>query len=613
MIERPAARLPRVLSVALKRLPNLHLRAQLKLLWDIAALGLPAAGVIALAEFGKDLPLLATALVLTGVCAMSRPVLGAALVLVAASDPSLFRGHALGPLTSVDLMITAVVCHAALTADRRRPRWLEWSALGFLAAGAAATVVAPSGSAPTAYARVASYLILGLVVGRALRLGDRPLLTQVFIGSQVGQALAAFTSITSKTETDFPLGRYLGTLGDPAQFGIPIAFAAVLLAGSRGAVRDTVARATLLILLVGAVAGSATRSAWSVLGIGGLLVLALRVGKGRSFAIRLALASGVLVALAAGTIFVVVGAGSIGLNPRSADLRRSSIETAWTYLTRHPMHPAGLGNNPAPQSEEFARTSVSRNLVPNSSFERPGLSWIAFRGAEIRRSRIDAVSGKASLSVSTEGRTIEEGVVTVSSLSGVRGDADYTFSIYAKTRRDVPLWLYEDEYDANNRWLTYGYTRVAGTGDWERLTRTWRTKPATAAAKLFVVTAARRKTTLSLDSAQLELGATASAYVAGRRRQVPQTSVTYNTWLAVAISLGVAAAALLAVLAAGAAWYAYRLGDDAVAIALVAILVPSLTENFVYATNFVTLIWFAALGLTVTAHASARQTTPCEP
>jgi Carbohydrate binding domain len=607
MIERPATRFPRVLSFASKRLTDPPLRAHPRLWRDIAALAVPATGVIVLAEFGRDLPLLATALVLASIGAVSRPVLGAALVLVAASDPSLFRGHALGPLTGVDLLIGAVVARAALIADRRHPSWLEWSALGFLAAAAVATVVAHSGSAPTAFARVGSYLVLGLVVGRALRLGDRPLLTQVFIGSQAGQAFAAFTSITGTTTTDFPFGRYLGTLGDPAQFGIPIAFAAVLLAVSRNAVRDTVLRATLLILFVGAVAGSATRSAWSVAGVGGLLALAQRVGRGRSIGIRLALASGVFAALAAGTVLVVIGAGVIGLNPSSAELRRRSIETAWTYLTRHPTHPAGLGNNPAPQSEEPAAASRSRNLIPNSSFERRRLSWVAFRGAKIRRSPVDVVSGRTSLSVSTAGRTIEEGVATASPVAGVRGDATYTFSIYAKIRPDVPLWLYVDEYDASNRWLTYSYSTVTGTGEWKRLTRTWRTEPATAEARLFVVTAQHIKTTLTLDAAQLERGGTASAYVAGRRHEVTQSSVTYNTWLAVAISLGVVAASLLAVLAAGAAYHAYRLGDDAFAIALVAILVPSLTENFVYATSFVTLIWFAALGLTVTAHASVAR------
>lgn len=614
MIGRSATRFPRLASFVEQRLTNLRER-----LWmpgflhrpDVAALALPGLGVIVLAEIGADLPLRITALVLTCVCWLTRPALGVAVILVAASDPSLFRGHAFGPLTVVDLLTGAVIVRAALMADRRRPNRLEWLAVGFLVAGGVATAVSHSGSAPTAFARVGSYLALGLIVGRALGFGDRPLLMRAFVGSEAGQAFAALTSITSTTATDFPFGRYLGTLGDPAQFGIPIAFAAVLLAASRNIVRDTVLRAALLILFAAAVAGSATRSAWAVAAVGGLLTLARRGGSGRAIELRIALAAALLAALSVGTVLVVVGAGAIGLNPSSAELRRRSVETAWTYLTAHPFHPTGLGNNPTGRVDEVV-APVGANLIPDSGFERGAQGWVTFREADVRRSRADKISGTASLSVRTEGKRIEEGVATAAPVLGMRGNSTYTFSIYAKARPKIRLWLYIDEYDANTRWLTYGYSRITGTGDWTRVARTWKTKPATAQSKVFVVTGERARTAFFVDAAQLERGGSASPYIAGRQYGATQPSATYNTWLSVAVSLGIIAAGFLAVLAAGAPYHAHRLGHDAVAIALVAILVPSLTENFMYAASVVTLVWLAALGLTVTAQASVGGACPVD-
>jgi Carbohydrate binding domain len=569
---------------------------------DIFPLALSAAGVVFLAEVGRDLPLRATTLALTIACACVRPVLGAALILVAANDPSLFRGHAFGSLACVDLLIAVVVARAALAASRQKPSWLEASSLGFLAAGALGTLMAHSGSAPTAFARVASYVILGLVVGRALAPGDRPLLTRVFVGTQAGQALAALATITSTTATGFPIGRYLGTLGDPAQFGIPIAFAAVLLGVSHNVVRQRAVRGTLLALLVAAVAGSATRSAWAVAGVGGLLAIAHGIGSGRRVPARAAVALTVLAAVVAGTVVVVIGARTIGLNPDSAALRRHSIDVASAYLARHPLSPLGLGNNP--RLESLAAAPHTPNLVPDSSFEAQNLGWLPFRGAELQRSRVDKVSGDASLRVVTAGRRVEEGVTTSAPLAGLRGSTTYTFSIYGKAPIGTPLWLYVDEYDQGGRWLTYSYSKVTTAGGWVRLTHTWRTDRRTSDARLFVVTGKKIKTAFSLDTAQLEPGTTAGPYIAGPPRPITQASGTYNTWLAVAISLGIAAAVFLAVLAAGAPYHAHRLGNDAVAIALVAILVPSLTENFVYAESFVTLLWLAALGLTVTAQAS---------
>jgi hypothetical protein len=621
------------------------------------ALAAPAVGVIVLAEVGRHLPLLTAAFILASFCAVSRPVVGAAVLLVAASDPLLFRADALGPLTAVDVVLATVVARSVIAGGLDPPGWLEWCALGFIAAGVVATAVAHEASSPTAFARVASYVFLGLAVGRALAVRDRLMLARAFVGAQVGQALAALTSVTGTIGTGFPFGRYLGTLGDPAQFGIPIAFAAVLLAFSPHIVRDRFARTILLVILLAAVAGSVTRSAWSVAGVGILLALVMRFSTGHSLRTRVTFAFGAATTLLAGTVLVVVGASLLGLNRQSADLRRRSIETGWTYLIQHPLHPLGLGNHPkhisanetapvgttpraarclkrfsgreaAPAAAAMPnqrscsdlatnvtdpRASANVNLVPDSSFENRPSGWIPYRGAHLRRRVEDARFGRSWMRVTAPGVQLEEGVATSSPIRGIQGRATYTFSIYAKVPRDVLLWLYIDEFDASGQWLGYGYTPFRGKGVWSRFSRTWTTASATAEARLFVVTGARMKTIFSVDAAQLNPGETAHAYVDSRRRVVIEGSVIYNTWLAVAIGLGLVAAAFLLVLAAGVTYNAYRFGDYALSLALVAMLVPSFTENFVYGANIVTLVWLGTLGLAASARVPAGGHRPSTP
>jgi hypothetical protein len=589
----------RVLGRSLRRLARLHL-----------ALALPAVGVIVLAEVGSELPLVITAIVLVSVCAVNRPVVGAAVIVVAASDPSLFREPAFGRLTIVDLLIATVVVRAAFASNLRRPTGLGWCALGFLLAGAVATAVAHEGSAPSAFGRVATYVVLGLALGSALGARDRLLLTRIFVGAQAGQALAALTSITSTIATDFPFGRYVGTLSDPAQFGIPIAFAAVLVARSPHIVRDMRIRGALLALFIVAVAGSATRSAWAVMGVGALLVLVERVGSGRGVRIRVTLALCTVAAVSAGTFLIVLGSGLLGLKRESTEIRRRSIETAWTYMLRHPVQPLGLGNHPELVSDE-----ARANLMPDSSFEDRLPGWVPFRGTRVKRNLDEAVFGRGSLNVRTLGADIEEGVATSSIIPGFRGGSTYTFSIYAKIPPGVSVWLYGDEYDLAGRWSTYGYTSVMGDGTWKRYSRTWKAAPATAGARLYVLTGVKTQTAFSVDAAQLERGNIATGYADSGRLALIGGPAIYNTWFAVAVALGIAAAGLLFALAAGAAAHAYRLGEDALSLALVAMLVPSLTENFVYAASMVTLVWLATLGLTATvrdAHLRSRKTQDSE-
>jgi Carbohydrate binding domain len=606
----------------------------------------PAVGVAALSEFGRHLPVLTAAFVSAGICAVSRPVVGVAVVLVAATDPSLFRSPAIGPLTAVDLLIATVVARSILSAELRRPTWREWCAFTFLGAGAVATAAAGAGSAGTAFVRVASYMILGLAVGRTLRMGERLLLTRVFVGAQVGQALIAILSITASAPTAFPFGRYLGTLGDPAQFGIPIAFAAVLVAVSPYIIRDTRVRIAVLVLLVVAVAGSVTRSAWAVAGVGGLLALLERIGRDRSLRMRAALSLGALSIAVAGTVIAVAGAGAIGLNPESAEIRHRSIETGWSYLTDHPLRPRGLGNHPvriipseaalvvgSPKArnrcsnnrvgeativqiamsrrgtycpdliDSTSETAVRRrgNLVPDSSFENDTLAWTAFRSAQIQRHLGEAVFGSSSLTVRTRGAAVGEGVASASHIPDIDGGSFYTLSIYAKIPPRVRIRLYRDEFDEAGRWLAYGYATMTGTGAWTRFSDTWRTAREAAEIRVFVITGRKTETVFVVDAVQLERGRMQQAYVDGIGAPLVERFAIYNTWLAVAIALGIIASASLFVLAAGDAYHAYRLGDTPLSFALTAILIPSLTENFVYAVSLVTLIWLAALGLVATA------------
>ena len=566
---------------------------------DVWPLVLAAGAVLLIAEVGTArLPGSFAAVLLGLACIVNRPAVGSAIVIVGANDPHLFRDPALGSVTPIDVAIVATLIRAVVSADRRRPSLLELCAVGFLLAAGVATVVAYGSNAMTAYGRVASYLLIGLAVGRALAPGERPQLGRAFVGAQLGQAGAAIAGLTPSAPTAFPLGRYLGTLGDPAQFGIPAAFAAILVATSPQMIRFRRARYVVAGLLCVAVAGSVTRSAWAVLGAGFLLAVLTRAAEGRSTAVRLALGAGAVAVAALGTAAVVVGAGAIGLTQESADIRGRSLDAAWSHLLGHPLHPEGLGSHAVVAREPRVRA----NPIFASNFERPGSAWRPFRGTTLKRARGNAAVGRLSLKAVTHGRTREEGV-HLPMIGGLHVSSPYTFSLSARVRAGLPFWLYVDEYDRTNHWRAYKYVPKTGTGDWERYSLTWETSPATPHVVLYILTASKVRTSFWIDGAQLDLGRETVPFVAREKPPpiISEVSEIYNTWLAVAIELGIVAAILLASLAAGAPLYAYRLGDKATAFALAALLVPSITEDFVYGASVVTLVWFAALGLAATA------------
>jgi Carbohydrate binding domain len=566
---------------------------------DLWPLLLAACAVLFIAEIGTArVPGAIAAACLGLACVIGRPFIASAVVIVGANDPHLFRDSAIESVTPIDVAIVATLVRTAISADRRRPTLLELCAFGFLLAAGVATVVAHGSSAVTAYGRVASYLLIGLAVGRALTPGERPQLGRAFVGAQIGQAAAAIAGLTPSAPTAFPLGRYLGTLGDPAQFGIPVAFAGVLAATTSQMIRFRYVRYAVAGLLCVGVAGSVTRSAWAVLGTGFLLTVVTRAAQRRSMAVRLALAASGVVLASLATAAVVIEAGPLGLTKESADIRGISLDAAWTHLLAHPFRPEGLGSHSVVPREP----TVRGDPVFASSFEHRGSAWRPFRAATLHRARGVAAFGRASLMVVTHGRTEEEGVY-LPMIGGLQPGSSYTFSLSAQAQPGLPLWLYVDEYDRTNHWRTYKYVKRRGTGRWQRYSLTWQMTPNAAHVVLYALVGPKIRTSFNIDGAKLNAGREAQPFVAGEKPPpvISEVSEIYNTWLAVAIELGIVAAVVLAVLATGAPLYAYRLGDKATAFALAALLVPSMTEDFVYGASLVTLTWFAALGLAVTA------------
>jgi Carbohydrate binding domain/O-Antigen ligase len=571
------------------------LAADAQAVWPVAA---AATAVLAIAAVGTTrIPAPVAALTLSVLCLITSPTIGAAIVLVAANDPHLFREGALGSLTAVDAAIVSTLLRAALRAERRLPSPFEWFAIGFLVAGAVGTTIGYGGSAPTAFARVASYLVLGLAVGRAVGAGGRRALSQAFVGAASGQAIAAMATLTPAIATRFPFGRFVGTLRDPAQFGIPIAVAALLLAFSPRILPLRGPRYALTLILAAGVVGSVTRSAWAVLATGFLAAALIRIGRRRSAATRVLLGlAGVLLAAVA-AVSVTFGASALGLSRDSASVRTRSVDAAWTYLIAHPLHPVGLGT----RERVTPLPTAIKNPLLTSNFEVGTSDWRSFRDVGLSRVAGDSSIGHSSLQVTTPGETTEEGITLP--LVALRPLTRYTFSFDAKIPRTETLWSYFDEYDADDRWLTYHYVPALGAGAWQRYSSTFRTDDRAIYAKIYIVTPAKAATTFLIDGVQLEHGAIPTPFTRGR--DIPPTEIiwvseTYNTWLAVAIALGIATSALLAALAISAPYSSFTLGDRATGLALGALLIPSTTENFVYGANLVTLVWFFALGLAVT-------------
>lgn len=285
----------------------------------------------------------------------------------------------------------------------------------------------------------------------------------------------------------------------------------------------------------------------------------------------------------------------LGLQEESAQIRSRSLHAAWTYLTSHPWRPIGLGT-----AAVVTMGTQNTNRLVVSTFEATASRWLPY-GARLHRTNSDAFSGTSALRVQTLGRTKDEGVGL--SIGGLASNSQYTLSADAKIPSDTTVWLYVDEYDNHGRWQSYKYALARGLGTWEYYSWTWTTSHRTDNVKIYLLVPRERRTTFLMDGVRLDSGRVALPFD-GKERIPPETvsvSATYNTWLAVAIDLGLVAAASLAVLAAGASYHAFRLRDQAGSIALGALLLPSMTEDFVYGASLVTLTWLGALGFTATA------------
>jgi hypothetical protein len=279
------------------------------------------------------------------------PAAALGVILVAAHLPALLVGDAFGSVSPVDTMLLALVLRAALARPTLPPGWRRdpavYGAALFLAAGLVGTAISPHGSAVTAYLRVAGYIGAAAVAYAALDEPGRRSVLAALVGVALGDSIAALAGITDTVGTGLPLGRYLGTLGDPGQFGIPVAVALAAVALAPWLFRHRVVRIAAGAVLVVALFGSNTRAAWGGALVAAITVLAVALARrgvrsGARFAAGAVLGVAAVTAAAAVTIW----ADRFGFGTGSARVRIDSLSLAWDYFVGRPLHPTGLGNLP---------------------------------------------------------------------------------------------------------------------------------------------------------------------------------------------------------------------------------------------------------------------------
>lgn len=308
---------------------------------------------------------------------------------VVAHVPKLLASHSVGSLSAVDAMALAMILRTAL-----RPRAvLSWfrvpseagralpaigisAAAAFIAVGAVATAISNENAAVTAFLRVAVYMAVSAALIPNLTQEQRTRALVAFVGVALGDALGAITGITQHGSIG---ARYTGSLGDPAQFGIPIAAALLVVISApwlisprttsspptRFARGPWILRLFLIVPLAVGLEGSRTRAAivGAVVGGAGILAHALAT-QGASVRTRF------LLGLALGGSFVLVasaftfGAMNLGFDPVSARIRIESLHTAWQYVSHHPLRPTGLGNLPGPFPVYDTWVAISIALTP---------------------------------------------------------------------------------------------------------------------------------------------------------------------------------------------------------------------------------------------------------
>jgi hypothetical protein len=314
--------------------------------------GVCAVAAVALALFGDQVPNGAAVAVLAALAGLVlRPTVSLPLLIVAAHLPALIVNPSVSRLAVVDLLVLAIVARFVVV-DLRRVSGLVRDPLvvlaaGFLLVGAVATLSATEASAVTAYARVAAYVAVAVVTGLAVARDDRPVVLAAFVGVALGDTLAAVAGVTDTIPTGLPVGRYLGTLGDPGQFGIPVAAAFLMVVAAPVVIANRWLRWGVALVLLFGLFGSGTRSAWGAALVGGIGVLAVELERRGWSPRRRFLLGGLLgvVVVVAGVLFTI-GAELVGLQPASASIRGESILLSTEYLVDHPFSPTGLGNLP---------------------------------------------------------------------------------------------------------------------------------------------------------------------------------------------------------------------------------------------------------------------------
>ncbi|MDO9356959.1 MAG: hypothetical protein Q7T55_24900 [Solirubrobacteraceae bacterium] len=279
---------------------------------------------------------------------------GLLAALVAAHFTVLIEPQAIGPLSTVDLMLGATLFRSLFTTTlpfpHRLPRipLVGFVALAvFLVVGGVATLLSGDSTSLTSFGRITLYLAVAAIPVAGLDARSRHLVFAGVAGIALGDAVGALAQQSPTITTNFPIGRYLGALGDPAQFGVPIAVAILMVVGCPTILPNRFVRAAVVVVLLAGLAGSATRSAAGALAVGSLVILAdqLRV---RGISSRLRFGTGFLagVGLVLALAVASIGASAVGLDRGSASVRVESLATGWDYLTAFPFGPTGLGAIP---------------------------------------------------------------------------------------------------------------------------------------------------------------------------------------------------------------------------------------------------------------------------